>query len=97
MGPVSLWLFRKAIAPRETKLPFTGYRAAVLTYNSGDFAAFFCNGAKLRRVAGRISNRFLSHSLQFCTVAVHIVVHVSSKSYPSNISVNIQWRIQTFR
>ena len=41
MGPASLWLFRKAIALRETKLPFTRYRAAVLTYNSGDFAAFF--------------------------------------------------------
>ena len=98
MGPASLWLFRKAIASRETKLPFTRYRAAVLTYNSGDFAAFFVTERNyVRSVASRLSNRFLSHSLQFCTVAVHIVVHVSSKSYPSNISVNIQWRIQTFR
>ena len=45
----------------------------------------FCNGAKLRRVASRISNRFLSHSLQFCTVAAHIVAHVSTKSSPVSV------------
>ena len=55
----------------------------MLTYNSGDFAAFFVTERNyVRSVASRISNRFLSHSLQFCTVAVHIVVHVGTKTYP---------------
>ena len=55
----------------------------MLTYNSGDFAAFFVTERNyVRSVASRLSNRFLSHSLQFCTVAVHIVVHVGTKTYP---------------